>query len=87
MSSEENNKNTFVFSDEESRPQIYSSTTALFSTGEEVELMNSEGSFQGTYFVELVFPKDGQCTLCFKNGRRALNGKRVQMDSIRLKGT
>ncbi|KAK3338127.1 hypothetical protein B0H65DRAFT_477868 [Neurospora tetraspora] len=79
MSSNENRKEEFIFSDEEDRPYIARSyVNPEFRVGDKVYVLGSDRSQDGPYLVELVI-SDKECTLSFENGQTAKDGKAVQM--------
>ncbi|KAK1773054.1 hypothetical protein QBC45DRAFT_115403 [Copromyces sp. CBS 386.78] len=78
MSSNENRKEEFIFSDEEDRPYIARSYNPEFRVGDKVYVLGSDGSQDGPYLVESVI-SEKECTLSFENGQTAKDGKAVQM--------
>ncbi|KAE8441052.1 hypothetical protein EG329_005914 [Mollisiaceae sp. DMI_Dod_QoI] len=75
MSSEENKRDNFVFSDEEDRPRVVQShQNPGFCVGDKVYVLGSDGSTDGPYVVAVVVSEQ-QCTLCLENGQTAKNGE------------
>ncbi|KAK3983802.1 hypothetical protein QBC44DRAFT_338048 [Cladorrhinum sp. PSN332] len=79
MSSDENIREDFIFSDEEDRPYVAGSyTNPSFRVGDKVFVLGSDGSRDGPYLVASVISAQ-ECTLSLENGHTAKDGEVVQM--------